>query len=145
MALAFFGWLTLEMLSKTGEQNETTWTRLLYLYHGIESLAFAAAGFIFGREVQRQRVRDAEVRATEATQQAEHAEEQAVDAKQEAAAVTARGEALAESIRAEQERALRAAASDPAPESRSGGPAASTDLGRLVAIADRFFPHRDER
>jgi len=51
----------------------------------IESLAFAAASFIFGREIQRQRVRDAEVPATETTKRVEQAEEQAANGEQRAA------------------------------------------------------------
>ncbi len=129
IALLFFGWLTITMLSKTTEQSETTWSRALYLYRGVEALAFAAAGFLFGREVQRRRVDEAEERATRAQEAAQSA--------------TARGEALAEAVRAIAPAAVSAAG---APESAArAGHSVPGTLGPLVQIADRLFPQREGR
>lgn len=129
IALFFFGWLTITMLSKTTEQSETTWSRALYLYRGVEALAFAAAGFLFGREVQRRRADEAEERATRAQEAAQSA--------------TARGEALAEAIRAVEPSAAPAGG---APEyaAPAGGPPPSA-IGQLVRIADRLFPQHEGR
>lgn len=43
--------------------DETTWSRALYLFAGVEAIAFAAAGYVFGREVHRTRAEQAEARA----------------------------------------------------------------------------------
>jgi len=129
IALFFFGWLTITMLSKTTEQSETSWSRALYLYRGVEALAFAAAGFLFGREVQRRRADEAEGRAT-------HAQEAALSA-------TARGEALAEAIRA-LEAPVAPAGGAPEYAVPAGGPPPSA-IGQLVRIADRLFPQREGR
>lgn len=126
MALLFFGWLTITMLGKTAEQSETTWSRALYLYRGVEALAFAAAGFLFGREVQRRRADEAEERATRAQETAQ--------------AAMARGEALAEAVRAVTPAAVAAGG---APESAGRPP--SGEISQLVQIADRLFPQREER
>lgn len=128
-ALAFFAWLTVNLLGHAGDQSETAWARGLYLYHGIEALAFAAAGFLFGREVQRRR--------------ADQAEERAAEAEQSAVSATVRGDTLAESIRAE---AAATEALGAVPESMEGGQAApAANVQHLVALADRLFPRHEHR
>jgi hypothetical protein len=42
---------------------ELEWNRSAYLFAGVEAIAYAAAGFLFGREVHRQRAEQAEQRA----------------------------------------------------------------------------------
>lgn len=54
--------------------EETSWSRAVYLLNGVEAVAFAAAGFLFGREVNRQRADEAEERATDAETRAIKAE-----------------------------------------------------------------------
>jgi hypothetical protein len=39
------------------------WDKALFLYKGLEAIALAAAGFLFGREVHRERAEKAEERA----------------------------------------------------------------------------------
>lgn len=51
--LALFGGMTLYMLSLTGA-SETEWTRAAYLFAGFEAIAFAAAGYLFGRAAHRE-------------------------------------------------------------------------------------------
>jgi hypothetical protein len=45
------------------------WERLVYVFGAIEAIAFAAIGWVFGREVNRQRAESAEQRAKEAEEQ----------------------------------------------------------------------------
>ena len=52
------------MLGQT-KTEEKEWTRAVYLFQGVEAVAFAAAGFIFGKEVHRERAEKAEKRANE--------------------------------------------------------------------------------
>src|SRR5687767_3848557 len=43
------------MLNRVEDTLEIDWSRYLYLFTGVEALAFGAAGFFFGREVNRGR------------------------------------------------------------------------------------------
>ncbi len=63
LILVAFAVLVIGMFQKlTAAENE--WTRAIYLYTGVEAIVFAAAGFLFGREVNRQRAESAEKTAT---------------------------------------------------------------------------------
>jgi hypothetical protein len=55
LVLAGFAWVYYSMLQQTGA-SETVWARSVYLYAGIEAMAFGAAGFFFGKEVTRGQV-----------------------------------------------------------------------------------------
>jgi hypothetical protein len=50
-------------------QNTQEWERLVYIFGAIEAVAFTAIGWVFGREVNRQRAETAEKRADGAEQQ----------------------------------------------------------------------------
>ena len=103
--------------------QETTWSRLAWLFSSVEAIAFGAAGALFGSSIQRQRAEKAEA---------------AADRNADAAA---KGHALAATLKAE----------DPgAPPGRVGlehlGPnptasqAASSVAARHAAIARELFP-----
>jgi len=47
------------LIGKT-DAKELDWSRLIYLFSGVEAIVFAAAGFLFGREVNRKRAENAE-------------------------------------------------------------------------------------
>jgi hypothetical protein len=55
---------------------DTAWNRAIYLFGGTEAIAFAAAGFFFGNQVQRQQTTKAEKDAAKANSKMELAEEQ---------------------------------------------------------------------
>lgn len=61
--------------------DETTWSRALYLFAGVEAIAFAAAGYVFGREVHRTRALEAESRAHHALQQWQQWSQRALEAE----------------------------------------------------------------
>ena len=63
-AIVAFGWFVYYMLGQT-KTDEKEWTRAVYLFQGVEALAFAAAGFVFGKEVHRERADKAEKEAKE--------------------------------------------------------------------------------
>ncbi|ADD27261.1 hypothetical protein [Meiothermus ruber] len=71
--------------------DETTWGRALYLFAGVEAIAFAAAGYLFGREVHRARAEQAEARA-------HHAEEQWQRWSRRALEAEAKGQSLSTTI-----------------------------------------------
>ena len=62
------------MNSLTIPQSE--WDRAMYLYNGVEALAFAAAGFVFGKEITRERAEKAERRAAGAQEEAKAARQE---------------------------------------------------------------------
>jgi hypothetical protein len=49
---------------------EVTWSRMIFLYGGLEAIAFGAAGYFFGKEVHRERAEEAEKKATKAEETA---------------------------------------------------------------------------
>jgi flagellar basal body-associated protein FliL len=83
------------------ESDETTWTRALYLYGGVEAIAFAAAGFLFGKEVSREQVDKAENQAESARQDSRQAQQQANDAQQKAATSEAKTRHIVAAVQAQ--------------------------------------------
>jgi hypothetical protein len=64
LALVAYAAFVLTLRREVGDgTSEQEWLRLTYLFTGVESIAFAAAGFFFGREVNRARAEQAEKRA----------------------------------------------------------------------------------
>jgi hypothetical protein len=57
-------------LARMTDLEDKIWTRHTYLLGGIEAVAFAGAGFLFGREVHRGQAENAEKRADEAQKEA---------------------------------------------------------------------------
>jgi len=67
--------------------DDKLWTRSTYLFGSIEAIAFAAAGFIFGKEVHRQQAANAERRADAADQKASAASQKAAEATKAASSI----------------------------------------------------------
>lgn len=87
-ALAFFVVQVFYMQSLLkANVPELDWTRAVYLFGAVEALAFAAAGYLWGREVNRQRAEKAEARADKTQGEAEVA-------KSTVAEVVAKAESL---------------------------------------------------
>jgi hypothetical protein len=57
--LAAFGASSYYLARHIGAE-QLQWDRLVYIFGGIEAVAFAAAGYFFGKEVNRQRAQSAE-------------------------------------------------------------------------------------
>ena len=87
------------------------WDKALFLYKGIEAIALAAAGFLFGREVHRERAEKAEERADR--------NEQGVKD----------GHQLAGAVKAAAQQAFTTAGATP-----------PTGLATLEKLANRLFP-----
>ncbi|KKL57828.1 hypothetical protein LCGC14_2231500, partial [marine sediment metagenome] len=54
-----YGFFIYFLIGKVGAEDPD-WSRLIYLFSGVEAIVFAAAGFLFGREVNRKRAENAE-------------------------------------------------------------------------------------
>jgi len=68
-ALVFFAFAVI-FLAFHFDDTEVHWSRITYVYGGVEAIAFAAAGWFFGKEVNRQRADKAEERADRAQEEA---------------------------------------------------------------------------
>jgi hypothetical protein len=91
-ALVLFAVLCFRLLNNLGLE-EPGWTRAVYVLTGIEAVAFAAAGFLFGSEVHRRRAESAEERAEENQGKADNAEKEAARVRAGAQALTTQIEA----------------------------------------------------
>jgi hypothetical protein len=72
-------------------KSETEWTRVAWIFGSIQSVAFAAAGAIFGTAVQQQNVSSAQQDAANAKKDADTQRETAVKGRALAAALEADG------------------------------------------------------
>src|ERR1051325_3701224 len=83
IVVLYFFWTQLKSMMSLAQANaaEPLWSRSAYIYGGVEAIAFAAAGFLFGREVHRKRAEEAEKRADDNQQQADQAKTKATEAE----------------------------------------------------------------
>jgi hypothetical protein len=131
------------MIGEVRQKEQTFWDRYLYLFSSVEALAFAAAGFFFGREVNRGRAEAAESQAKAEANRASTAEKKA---SREAA----RGEALSEGVRNMFEGAgdtpeVSRSGADLRPSAASAGQQVAVpaqQIRGLVNLADRWYPRR---
>lgn len=121
VALTGFGVFVLALLFML-DLKEVNWTRALYLLNGVEAIAFAAAGYLFGREVNRGRAQNAEELARTERNRADQSE--------------AKGQTLAQQI--------REAAGLNRPRTPFLGSVESTDqrLQTVAEVATALFPPR---
>jgi uncharacterized membrane protein YccC len=122
------------LVAKADSAAPDSWTRYVYLFGAVEALVFTAVGWLFGREVNRQAVQNAESRVDDATNRV-------IQASQMAADKTARGEALKAGIEARLQRTAqpggveeRSIGSETAPTGRA------EDLNELATFARTLFP-----
>ncbi|MGO8889972.1 MAG: hypothetical protein ACLP8X_36900 [Streptosporangiaceae bacterium] len=74
-------------------KNETEWTRIAWVFGSIQSVAFAAAGALFGTAVQQQNVSTAQQQAATAKQDADQQRDAATKGRALAAVMQAEGKA----------------------------------------------------
>lgn len=138
VALLAFAWFVNYMLGLTKAQ-EAEWTRAVYLFTGVEAIAFAAAGFFFGREIHRERAERAEEDADEARDQANDARARGTDAEKRATEAETKGKALAAAIRSK----TAGQRSKAGPYGALGGGEAvqvtQADFEELETLADQLF------
>ncbi|MGP0016980.1 MAG: hypothetical protein ACLPHP_00310 [Candidatus Sulfotelmatobacter sp.] len=114
---------------------EVLWERYIYLYGAVEAIAFAAAGFLFGREVNRQRAENAEATARDKTEEASRA-------KEGAAAANANGQSLTKAIIAKLTTQTTGALYDSLGRSNTAAvqTLAQSQLEELAEFAKSLFP-----
>ncbi len=137
------------VLSKTAAEVE--WGRVTFLLNGVEAVAFAGAGYLFGREVHREQAKKAEDRADQAENKAKTAQGQATEYLVKAENAETRGRALASAILAKSKAQGKNQAALQKPElygadEEGREPAAtasvptSQDLTELTNLAEKLFP-----
>ncbi|WP_020145217.1 hypothetical protein [Terracoccus sp. 273MFTsu3.1] len=143
------------------------WTRLTFVLHGVEAIAFTAIGWLFGREVHRGEAESAKKDKEQAQETVEQVREEKTAALLRERDAESRGRELAEGVRVANLARARtgpSGASAPTGQDTDGGdevspaddgtrslpPAGSTGAGpavdavpdHLVGLADRLFPPR---
>jgi hypothetical protein len=88
--LAAFAGFSLYMLGHL-DIAQTKWDRAVYIYGSVEAVAFAAVGYLFGKEVHRERADNAQKDASES-------KKVATDARVSAGEALERGKALRQAI-----------------------------------------------
>ena len=94
--LAFLALVLLMFLQR--DASETAWSRLVYLLTGVEAVAFAGAGWVFGKEVHRAEAQSAEKQVEAEQQRASQAENEARQATKDANAERIRGVRMAQAV-----------------------------------------------
>jgi hypothetical protein len=136
LVLVYFAVLIYLLLAELGS-NPDRWRRAVQLMQALGAVALTAAGFLFGREVNRKRAENAEERA-------ESVHQLAIAAKEQAAQSTSNGKALAAAIQA---KAKQLSTSQPStggleamgPVEESQGQATG-HLDELADLASHLFP-----
>jgi len=125
--LIAYGFFIYYLIGRVGTKDPD-WSRLIYLFSGAEAIVFAAAGFLFGREVNRKRAEQAEKEKRQADKQKEVAKKETVEERKKALILGAMA------IQAEQ--ASRSTLGKGALEMASG----KTPVTQVAENARRLYP-----
>lgn len=123
--IAVLAWLgfSVYLVTQSGT-SDLQWTRIAWIFGSIQSIAFAAAGALFGTTIQQNQVNQADQRAQKADQAASQNQDEAV-----------KGRALAASLQADAATAQPAA--DVLKPMGPGQPAAPEDVRQKHAQLSR--------
>ncbi|MBU2974079.1 hypothetical protein [Zobellia sp. B3R18] len=75
--LIAYGFFIYFLIGKV-DSGDPSWSRLIYLFSGVEATVFAAVGFLFGKEVNRQRAEKAETEKKQVEEQKEKIKDEKV-------------------------------------------------------------------
>lgn len=120
--------------------SDLQWTRAIYLFSGVEAIAFAAAGYFFGREVHRERAEKAEVAEGEARQGEKEAVQQATDAEKKMVEAESKARSMVAAIKAKtatHDQRVQSFASLPGNQVTE---VTRADLEELRRVAQELFP-----
>ncbi len=145
VALLVFFALVFYLLFQVGVEDPA-WTRYVYLLTGVETIAFAGVGWLFGREVHRAQVQSAEQRAENAVKSKDQAQQEKSAAEQKYATERTKGETFATAVYSllsgqgtadakatdGEQWGLRAQSGSPAPS--------SAHLAALADMAAKLYP-----
>jgi hypothetical protein len=137
--LVAFGILMLYMLAIANDKgtDEKIWGRQTFIFGAAEAIAFTAIGWMFGREVNRQRAETAEAQAKTETNNARNAEADAAAKSAESAAAKTKADALAKAVVASADNAGSAVAGE---VEGAGLRTSNSQLESLRALAVALVP-----
>jgi LPS sulfotransferase NodH len=129
-------------LLKRISSNDLAWSRRVYVFSAVEAIAFAAVGWLFGKEVHREQAQAAERRATDAESRADTANAETREQAQEMTVYQERARALKQAIMSARATGTReraaARGTGIAPPDQAAGPA--PELDALADLAERLHP-----
>jgi len=131
VVIVFFLWLIKDMFGLL-MLEDVYWARATYIFSGVEAIAFAAAGFLFGREVNRKRAEKAESKADAEAKEAKDAVKHATEAN-------AKGRALVDAIAAKKKGTKQVGRSTSKLSTEALSVSAS-QLDELHALGEASFP-----
>ena len=134
--LVFLVLVILMFLNRSG--SETAWSRLVYLLTGVEAVAFAGAGWMFGKEVHRGEAQRAEEQVHTEQERADQAEEGARKANETAHTEQLRGARIVQAVETANAEQQSARQSGEQQVSARGG--SRNALGPVADLARRLYP-----
>lgn len=139
--LVGFAAIVVYMLRYSGAKTtEVVWNRRVFVFGGIQAIAFTAVGWLFGREVNRGTAEAAQEQAKEAADDAKTANEAAQVKATEAAEARVKGTTLAAAVKASAENAQpEISPSDPGFATASIA-TNSSQLQSLASLVDLLYP-----
>jgi hypothetical protein len=144
MVVALLIGILLQVYLAVQGTSDLTWTRVVYALAPIETIAFAAAGWLFGREVHREQAQQAEQRATNAEENAQTAQKEAIASKTEAEHEKVRGQVLAQAnLQKALPKAVVAARATGEFQKIAGGPdeePIDSSVAELASLAKMLYP-----
>lgn len=132
LVMVGFAMFILFLLGHTASDDKV-WTRYVYLFGGVEAVAFAAAGFLFGREVHRGQAEAAQEQADAQQNRANASETAAAEAKANGKALAAAVGAVVNGVKGKGQTYVALGA-------EGATTATQVDLDGLLAMANRLFP-----
>lgn len=134
--LMFLVLVILMFLQRSG--SDAAWSRLVYLLTGVEAVAFAGAGWVFGKEVHRGEVQRAEEQVQTEQKRADQAEGDARKANETAHAEHLRGARIVQAVE------TASIQQQPVPQSGEHEVSARAEtrnpLGSVADLARRLYP-----
>jgi hypothetical protein len=135
--LLFVVLIILMFVARSG--SDTAWNRLVYLLTGVEAVAFAGAGWVFGKEVHRAEVQRVEDQVKTEQERADQAEGDARQANENAQAERLRGARIVQAVEtANAQRQQPAQARGEQEVSAGSGPVNALDS--VADLARRLYP-----
>jgi hypothetical protein len=120
--------------------EETQWMRWIYLLNGVEAIAFAAAGYFFGSEVNRKAAENAKQDAENSKNDAADANNRATGAEKDAVKANANGRALTAVISAKSKGHQTRSGSYGKLGAEDVVGIGKADLNELADLAKQLFP-----
>jgi hypothetical protein len=126
----------------TADTSDSIWKNRITIFSAFQSLVFGAAGWLFGREINRVPAELARADAQEAKELAQDNADEAAEARVRAATAETKGRALASAITstaASMSGSNGASSSSLGGLERSSSPAPSPQMAALAAMADDLY------